>query len=227
MLRAAHDDEGGVNANPVARHRRVKHGEIVARQLSKTFLPVSENSRLELDFRAHGGNQGAVGSGARDAQEIARLAAGFFRGGQAEGNAAVRRSDDAFCGARQIPRELKLLCKDIRGPGRQNGERHLAAGQAIHHFVYRAVASAHDHELPRRVDRAARHDGRIAGRRRVLKLRFDSGVAEYAARFVQFSHGTAAASRGIDDQHCVANLRRHLVHSVSLKNIHTKRTKIP
>ena len=43
----------------------------------------------------------------------------------------------------------KLLREDIRGPGRQNGERHLAAGQAIHDFVHRAVASAHDHELPR------------------------------------------------------------------------------
>ena len=79
------------------------------------------------------------------------------------------------------------FAEDICGPGGQNGERHLAAGQAVHNFIHRAVASAHDHQLPRFLDGAARHGGGLAGSRRVLKLRFDSGVAENAARLVQLA----------------------------------------
>jgi len=204
---AAHDHKRRIDVHRIARHRRSKQGEIVFCQLAKAFLPVGENARLLLDPRVHRGNQRTVRSGASNAQEIARFAAGLFRDGKAEGNAPVRRMHDEFGGARQIPRQRQFLREDIGGPGRQNGKRHLAASQSVHDFIYRAVAPADDHELPRFIDRAARDCGCLAGSRSILKLRFDSGVVENAARLIQLPHGSAAAGSGIDDQNCIANLR--------------------
>jgi hypothetical protein len=51
--------------------------------------------------------------------------------------------------------------------------------------------------------------GRFSGRRRVLQFRFDSGVAENAARFVNLLYALAAAGGRIDYEHRVANCLRH------------------
>ena len=76
-----------------------KAREFVPCQLLKAFLPVRNDTRASLDFRTDGRHEGPVGAGARQAEEIARLAAGFFRGGETQSDAAILRPDDSFSGA--------------------------------------------------------------------------------------------------------------------------------
>ena len=183
---------------------------------------------LELDFRAHGGNQRTVRSGARDAQEIARLAAGFFRGGEAQRDAAVRRvrrcarrraanSTEATAPSpghsrsRQAKRRAAPGCRPARSPLRSPCRR----------LRTRSRAAA----IPRRrgAPCAVASPGAVV---------FCSSVSIPALRKMRRASSScrtrsAASRRGIDDQHGIANFRRHLVHSVPLKRTRTKRTNIP
>ena len=136
------------------------------------------------------------GSGARNAQEIARLAAGFFRDGEAQRDAAVgrvrrcvrRRAASSTAATSSFARTLAV-------PAGRTASGTWLQAKPVHGFIHRAVAAADDHELPRLLDGAARHDGRFAGSRRVLQFRFDSGVAENAARLVELPHARGRLRR--------------------------------
>src|SRR4029077_18093359 len=105
VLRASHDYERGVNRKVAS--RRSKTRESVARQFLKACLPIGNDSRATFEFRMDRRHESPVRAGSREAEEVARLAAGFFRDSETQSDTAVLRADDAFGGARQIPRNGK------------------------------------------------------------------------------------------------------------------------
>ena len=216
MFRAPYHHQRSVD-RPV-RHHRPEKRKIVTRELPETFLPVRQNPSIQLDLRANRGNQRPVGARAREAQEIARLATGFFRNRQSQRDPPVRRASNAGGRARQIPGKAKFFRQNVCSSRWQHGQRHLAASQSVHRFVHGAVSAADDGELPRLAHGSPRKNGRFARRRRLLEFGLDSRLAKNSPRLVQLRHTPAAARSGVHDQYGVAQLRGHSVHSIQIKN---------
>ena len=62
-----------------------------------------------------------------------------------------------------VPGEAQLLGQDVGGAGGQEGQRYLASGQTVNHFVQGAVATTGQHQLAAVWDRLAREIGGAAG----------------------------------------------------------------
>ena len=215
VLRASDYDQARIQSS----FRRLdrKQRKRIREKLAKSFEPVRKNADARLIGKIDAVNDGSVGPGAAHAQKITlrRNRSALFFGGapprQAQRDARELAACDQACCSGNVPRNTKLLRKDIRRSSGQYSQRRIRASDAVHYFVDRSIAAANYDHAAIVLSRIARQFRRRAHSCRGKQPSIDSRSLKNARRFFDLAQTARAVApaRGIVNNHRVANLFRY------------------